>query len=203
MPNEYIITQNNATGTLALPVAPGDTSFSLNTGEGANFQEVVSPSVMYLTMAYSTIPRPLSSQVQVVRVTAHTSGSDTFTCDAVGGSITWPADTLVELRDTSELFDSLKRKETPNVVTTTPYEVTITDSILFINTDTIGSDATVTFPATPLDDQILRITNTGSLGYTVTLDGNGKSISQSPSPLADEEFINYQYIPDLDEWRTI
>jgi len=200
---EFILTPNNAIGKLLSSVAPGATTITLEAGDGANFPVVAAPDVLYATLASPSVTRPTAAQVQIVKVTAHASDADTFTCEAVGGATTWDAGDFFEVRVTDELMDSLARKTTSEIATVTPYLATVASHNVFVDTNTIGSAATFQFPASPLDDQIVVVSNIGTSGYDVALDGNGNTVVLDPSPLADGESVRYQFITSLGEWRPI
>lgn len=65
------ITGNNATATLGSTLSAAATSLVVFTGNGARFPAVVAPDILMLTLD--------DGRVEIVKCTAHTANSDTFT----------------------------------------------------------------------------------------------------------------------------
>ena len=100
-----IVLADNAFGTIATGLAVGDTALAFTTGHGARFPAVASGQVLYLTLLNST------NVLEVVKVTAHTAGSDSATMvRAANGTAakTWSAGDRIEARWTSEVLKRLQ-----------------------------------------------------------------------------------------------
>jgi len=194
---------SNAWSTLVSGASAGATSFSVAAGEGARFPEIAYPYFMTVTLAKAGRPRLSPADATEVTVQSHAAGSDHFTCEEVPGTTDFGAGDLVLAAPSDTLFSSLARKRATEVVTSATYQVTSADEVVVVDTDAVGSDATVTYPASPAADKIVTVMNAGSSDYGVTLDGNGKTLYLSPSPLTDGESMDYQFVEDLDQWMPL
>ena len=108
--------QDLAFSTLALSIPDGTaTSLTVKAGEGSRFPAIASPDYTYLCLQDSANPH----NMEIVKVTAHTSGSDSFTITRgePGSTVpaqAWPAGTVVELRLTVSAFDTKAEKAIPS-----------------------------------------------------------------------------------------
>ena len=96
---------NNASSTLAssLTASSSDTTLVVTTGEGDKFPVIASPDVAYVTLEDS------AGNIEIVQVTARSSGSDSMTVVRSREGTTlqaWAAGTLVELRPTAAGLNS-------------------------------------------------------------------------------------------------
>lgn len=92
---------------------------------------------------------------------------------------------------------------TIQTITTTPVTlVSGSASFVEVDTDTIGSAATVNLPASPATGELFSIDNTGSSGYAVTLEGNGNTIHGGLTSFAldDDESLLFSF--NGSEWRV-
>lgn len=85
---------NNAEGTTTTPIAIGGTSFSLQSGQGAEFPTLSAGAYFYGRLGSNSLN-------EVVKVTARTS--DTLTCEAA--TMAWAAGTAFILCTSAEMLD--------------------------------------------------------------------------------------------------
>ena len=93
------LVKNNATGVLSANIASGDTSLTLQTGQGARFPSPTAPEFFYLTLIDA------SNNIEIVQVTAR--ASDTLTIIRARQGTTaraYTAGDRAELRVTAENF---------------------------------------------------------------------------------------------------
>lgn len=93
---------NNATGVLASNIASGATSLTLQTGQGARFPTITGTNYFWGTLVDA------SNNIEIVKCTAHTAASDTFTITRAQQSTTaraYVAGDRFEMRVTREHFN--------------------------------------------------------------------------------------------------
>ena len=93
---------NNGTSTIPGGVAPAATSLVVATGEGTKFPAVTGTDYMHLTITQA--PGTTETAWEIVKCTAHTAASDTFTITKGQEGTTdaaWAADSRIELRVTA------------------------------------------------------------------------------------------------------
>jgi hypothetical protein len=93
---------NNATGVLASNLASGGTSVTLQTGQGASFPTISGSNYFWGTLIDA------SNNIEIVKCTAHTAASDTFTITRAQQSTTakaYVAGDRFEMRVTREHFN--------------------------------------------------------------------------------------------------
>jgi hypothetical protein len=97
---------NNATGVLASNIASGATSLTLQTGQGARFPTITSGFFGGGNYFWATLV-DASNNIEIVKCTAHTAASDTFTITRAQQSTTakaYLAGDRFEMRITKEHF---------------------------------------------------------------------------------------------------
>lgn len=93
---------NNATGVLASNIASGATSLTLQTGQGARFPTITGTNYFWGTLVDA------SNNIEIVKCTAHSASSDTFTITRAQQSTTakaYVAGDRFEMRVTREHFN--------------------------------------------------------------------------------------------------
>ncbi len=174
-----ILLADNAFGTIASGLTVSDTTLTFTTGHGARFPVVAAGQVLYLTLLNST------NVLEVVKVTAHASGTDTATMvRASNGTAakTWSAGDRVEARLTSEVLrrlqDEAMRK---TVLSTADSGATYTGSMDFVHYGYV-TGLIYHLTAGTTNSGAAPTINLDSLGaVTVVLDGGGAlAASQMP-----------------------
>ena len=174
-----ILLADNAFGTIASGLTVSDTTLTFTTGHGARFPVVAAGQILYLTLLNST------NVLEVVKVTAHTSGADTATMvRAANGTAakTWSAGDRVEARWTSEVLrrlqDEAMRK---TVLSTADSGATYTGSMDFVHYGYV-TGLIYHLTAATTNNGTTPTINLDSLGaVTVVLDGGGAlAASQMP-----------------------
>lgn len=95
---------DNAYGTISSALSAVDTTLPFTSGHGARFPVVASPNVMYCVILNS------GNVLEEIKITAHTSGSDSATIvRGVGGTTakTWSAGDRIEARVSSAVLDGI------------------------------------------------------------------------------------------------
>ena len=99
---------NNAETTVGTQLLIAGTTLTVNTGDGALFSTIASPSLMYLTLDNGT-------DIEIVQVTTHTAASDSFTIvrsQEGTTAIQWEVGDTVELRVTAGIMDGIVQSDT-------------------------------------------------------------------------------------------
>jgi hypothetical protein len=135
---------NNATGVLASNLASGATSLTLQTGQGARFPTITGTNYFWGTLIDA------SNNIEIVRCTAHTAASDTFTITRAQQSTTakaYVAGDRFEMRVTREHFNEKVSKSgdtmtgflTNNIgiYSAAPYGAPMSGDTLLVNSDFI------------------------------------------------------------------
>ena len=97
---------DNAYGTIASSLTVVDTTLNFTTGHGARFPVVASPNVMYCCILNS------GNVLEEIKITAHTSGSDSATIVRGAGGTTakaWSAGDRIEARVSSTVLYALAK----------------------------------------------------------------------------------------------
>jgi hypothetical protein len=101
---------NNAVSLLAAPITNVALALTVSSGHGARFPEIVAGQYTRLTLQDEL------GNIEIVEVSAHTAGSDTFTLSARAREGTtaqaWTAGSLVELRPTAGVVASVDGAQT-------------------------------------------------------------------------------------------
>lgn len=95
---------DNVYGTIASSLSVIATSLTFTSGHGARFPEIVAPNVMYCVILNS------GNVLEEIKITAHTSGSDSATISrGVGGTTAkaWSAGDRIEARLSSSVLESI------------------------------------------------------------------------------------------------
>ncbi len=101
------ILTDNAYGTIASGLAASDTALTFTTGHGARFPVVASPNVLYCCLLNS------GNVLEEIKVTAHSSGSDSATIvRGVGGTTAkaWSAGDRIEARLSSAALEGISSR---------------------------------------------------------------------------------------------
>lgn len=138
---------NNATGVLASNLASGGTSLTLQTGEGARFPTISGTNYFWGTLIDA------SNNIEIVKCTAHTAASDTFTITRAQQSTTakaYVAGDRFEMRVTREHFNEKVSKSGDTMTGS------LTGTFMYAQTDEDNANALVNLSHF-LDKKALKI----------------------------------------------
>ena len=125
---------NNATGVLASNIASGATSLTLQSGQGARFPTISGTNYFWGTLVDA------SNNIEIVKCTAHTAASDTFTITRAQQSTTakaYVAGDRFEMRVTREHFNEKVSKSGDTMTGS------LTGTFMYAQTDESNANALV------------------------------------------------------------
>ncbi len=131
---------NNATGVLASNLASGATSLTLQTGQGARFPTITGTNYFWATLVDA------SNNIEIVKCTAHSASSDTFTITRAQQDTTakaYLAGDRFEMRVTREHFNEKVSKSG--------------DTMTGALTNNVGVYSNATSNASPTKDETLLV----------------------------------------------
>ena len=193
--------QDLAFSTLALSIPDGATTLiTVKSGEGSRFPAITSPDYTYLCLQDSANPH----NMEIVKVTAHTSGSDSFTITRgePGSTVpaqAWPAGTVVELRLTVGAFDTKADKLVP----TTAGNVAELDSTGNLQDSGIALNTKADKLVPTAANNIAELDSTGNLADSGLQTSQFVRNDVAGQQIVGEDILTAKILPDSTDFNTV